>query len=236
VTQDPYRAVAGSPPKAWLSWSSGKDSAFALQEVRRSRAVEVVRLLTTVTDAYGRVSMHGVRESVLDAQAAAVGLPIEKVRIPSPCPNAVYERAMRAALARASEDGVRHVVFGDLFLEDIRAYREQHLRPAGFAAVFPLWGRPTDRLAREMIDSGVRARVCCLDPRKMPRRFAGRTFDEAFLRELPADVDPCGERGEFHTCVVGSPEFRVPLDVRVGETVERDGFVFTDLVPADDAP
>jgi uncharacterized protein (TIGR00290 family) len=219
-------------PKAWLSWSSGKDSAFALHEVRRQGTLDVVRLLTTVTDRFDRVSMHGVREAILDAQAAAVGLPLEKVRLPYPCPNATYERLMVDALARASAEGVRHVVFGDLFLEEIRAYREEKLRPAGFEAVFPLWGRPTAALAREMIAAGQESRVCCLDPRKLPRSFAGRAFDARFLDDLPPEVDPCGERGEFHTCVVAGPEFRAPLRHRVGETVERDGFVFTDIVPA----
>ena len=220
-----------SPPRAWLSWSSGKDSAFALHEVRRTGALNVVRLLTTVTDPFDRVSMHGVREAVLEAQADALGLPLEKVRIPHPCPNSVYERAMAEVMARAAADGVRHIVFGDLFLEEIRAYREEKLRAAGFEAVFPLWGRPTDRLARAMIAAGLRAYVCCLDPRKMPRELAGRAFDEALLAELPESVDPCGERGEFHTCVVALPDFQVPVEVRIGETVERDGFVFTDLVP-----
>jgi uncharacterized protein (TIGR00290 family) len=217
-------------PKAWLSWSSGKDSAYALDAVRRAGTFEVVRLLTTVSDAFDRVSMHGVREELLDAQAAAVGLPLEKVRIPYPCPNATYERAMARALERASGEGVRHVVFGDLFLEDIRSYREAKLGAIGFTAVFPLWGRPTDALAREMVRSGVRATLCCVDPRKLPKRFAGRSFDLDLLDDLPTDVDPCGERGEFHTFASDGPAFGTPVPVRVGATVERDGFVFTDLL------
>lgn len=220
-----------TPPKAWLSWSSGKDSAYALHEVRRTGAVQVVKLLTTVTDAFGRVSMHGVREPILDAQAAAVGLPLVKVRIPYPCPNAVYEREMQHAMETAAAEGVRHVVFGDLFLEDVRGYREAKLRSAGFEPVFPLWGRPTGPLAREMIASGLRARVCALDPRHLAPSFAGRAFDLGFLADLPSTVDACGERGEFHTCVTDGPGFRAPVRVRLGETVERDGFVFTDLVP-----
>ncbi len=225
------RQGEGDRPRAWLSWSSGKDSAYALHEVRRSGTYEVVRLLTTVSDAFDRVSMHGVREALLDAQAASAGLPLEKVRIPYPCPNATYERAMTEVLARAAADGVRHVVFGDLFLEEIRAYREQRLAPLGFRGVFPLWGRPTAELAREMIASGLRARLCCVDPKRIPARFAGRSFDLELLAELPPEVDPCGERGEFHTCVTDGPMFRAPVRARVGETVERDGFVFTDLVP-----
>ena len=218
-------------PKAWLSWSSGKDSAYALAEVRRAGTYDVVRLLTTVTDAFGRVSMHGVREELLDAQAAAVGLPLEKVRIPYPCPNATYEREMARALDRAAAEGVRHMVFGDLFLEEVRAYREERLRPLGVEAVFPLWGRPTGPLAEEMVRAGLRARVCCLDPRHLPRELAGRAFDLEFLASLPSGVDPCGERGEFHTFVSEGPGFRAPVRVHVGETVEREGFVFTDLLP-----
>lgn len=190
-----------------------------------------MRLLTTVTETFGRVSMHGVREELLDAQAAAVGLPLYKVRIPFPCPNEVYEQAMRRALAAAAEEGVRHMIFGDLFLEDVRRYREERLRPVGVEGVFPLWGRPTGALAREMIGSGLKARICCLDPRRLPRSLAGRPFDADLLAELPADADPCGERGEFHTFVWDGPEFRAPIPLRVGETVERDRFVFTDLVP-----
>jgi uncharacterized protein (TIGR00290 family) len=231
VAEAPPPRADGERPKAWLSWSSGKDSAYALHEVRRAGSYEVVRLLTTVTDTFDRVSMHGVREAVLEAQADAAGVPLEKVRIPYPCPNAAYERAMAGALARAEAEGVQHVVFGDLFLEDIRAYREAKLAPLGFRAVFPLWGRPTDQLAREMIASGLRARLCCVDPKRLPPRFAGRSFDLELLAELPAGVDPCGERGEFHTCVTDGPMFRAPVRAHVGETVERDGFVFTDLVP-----
>ncbi len=216
-------------PKAVVSWSSGKDSAFALHEVRRSDALEVVGLLTTVTETYARVSMHGVRENILDAQARAAGLPLHKVRIPSPCPNEVYERAMARALEALRGDGVSRVVFGDLFLEDIRAYREEKLRGTGVEPVFPLWGRPTDRLAREIIDAGVRAHLVALDPRKLPARFAGRTFDRALLADLPDTVDPCGERGEFHTCVTAGPMFTAPIPVVRGPVVERDGFVFADL-------
>ncbi len=227
---DPRSRAAA--PRAWLSWSSGKDAAYALAELRRAGELEVVRLLTTVSAAYDRVSMHGVREELLDAQAAAVGLPLVKVRIPSPCPNATYERAMAEALRTAAADGVRHIAFGDLFLEEIRAFRVAHLADAGFEAVFPLWGRPTGALARRMLDDGVRARLCCVDPRHLPRSFAGAEFDAELLERLPPGVDPCGENGEFHTFATDGPAFRHAVAVQLGATVERDGFLFTDLRPA----
>lgn len=218
------------PPKAWMAWSSGKDSAWALHVTRQQDLVDIVGLLTTVTDAYGRISMHGVREELLHAQAAAVGLPFHVVRIPAPCSNDAYEAKMQEALAIAGRDGVTHVVFGDLFLEDIRAYREAQLARVGMTGVFPLWKRDTTALAREMIDGGLKAHLVCVDPRRMPRHPAGRAFDEALLRELPDGVDPCGENGEFHTFAWDGPMFSRPVAVAVGETVEREGFVFTDLV------
>ncbi|HUI38424.1 MAG TPA: ATP-binding protein, partial [Thermoplasmata archaeon] len=181
---------------------------------------------------YDRISMHGVRRAVLDLQARAAELPLTVVEIPAACPNEVYERSMASALAALRRDGVERVVFGDLFLEEIRAYRVEHLRGTGIAPMFPLWGRPTDRLAREMIRLGIRAHVVCVDPRRLGAQFAGRSFDETFLRDLPAGVDPCGENGEFHTCVVAGPFFRGgPLSLEVGPVVERDGFVFADLRP-----
>ena len=215
--------------KALVAWSSGKDSAFALHEARRSGDLEIVGLLTTLTEDYGRVSMHGVREEILDRQAAALDLPCRKVRIPVGCVNADYERAMGAALEAARADGIERIVFGDLFLEDVRAYRERMLEGSGIAPVFPLWGRPTPELAAEMVAAGLEARIVCLDPRKLPASFAGGAFDAALLSDLPKDVDPCGENGEFHTCVTGGPMFRKSLDTLPGETVIRDGFVFTDL-------
>jgi uncharacterized protein (TIGR00290 family) len=233
--------------KALVAWSSGKDSAFALHEARRSRDVEgegeleregelefegeleIVGLLTTLTEDYGRVSMHGVREEILDRQAQALDLPCRKVRIPRGCVNADYERAMDAAMEAARAEGIERIVFGDLFLEDVRAYRERMLEGSGIAPVFPLWGRPTSELAAEMVAAGLEARIVCLDPRKLPASFAGRAFNAAFLSDLPKDVDPCGENGEFHTCVTGGPMFRKSLDTLAGETVVRDGFVFTDL-------
>jgi len=218
-----------SPLQALISWSSGKDAAFALAEVQRRRTVHPVGLLTTVTDAFGRVSIHGVREALLRTQAQLLGLPLTIVRIPYPCPNEVYEREMGHALGRAREEGVQAVVFGDLFLEDVRRYREVQLAKAGLKGVFPLWQRPTRELAREMLQSGLRARLVCVDPRHLDASFAGREFDEHLLDDLPPGVDPCGERGEFHTFVTHSPLFRTPVVVRPGAVVERDGFVFADL-------
>ncbi|MGD0250920.1 MAG: ATP-binding protein [Thermoplasmata archaeon] len=227
-----HHEVSTDPPLALISWSSGKDAAYALTEVRRARSVTPVGLLTTVTEAFGRVSMHGVREELLHRQSEALGLPLTIVRIPYPCPNEVYEREMGTTLERARSNGVRHVVFGDLFLEEIRRYRESQMAVVGMECVFPLWHRPTDALAREMLHAGLRARLVCIDPRVLPHSFAGREFDERLLADLPRDVDPCGERGEFHTFVTDSPQFRSPVPVRSGEIVDRDGFVFADLEPA----
>jgi uncharacterized protein (TIGR00290 family) len=220
-------------PKAILSWSSGKDSAFALHETRKFGEVEIVGLLTTLTSSFGRVSMHGVREALLDRQAEAVGLPCWKVMIPSPCPNEVYEREMASTLAEVARDGVRHVVFGDLFLEDLRRYREDRLAQIGMSAVFPLWMRNTAVLAREMIAAGLEARITCVDPRKLDRSFAGRAFEPAFLEDLPSSVDPCGENGEFHTFAWAGPMFSRAIENTVGDVVERDGFVFADVLPVD---
>jgi uncharacterized protein (TIGR00290 family) len=219
-------------PKAVMSWSSGKDSAMALHDVRIAGEIEVIGLLTTVTSAFGRVSMHGVREALLDAQAGALGLPCWKVPIPSPCPNEVYEREMARVLTEVRALGVDRVVFGDLFLEDLRQYRLDKLREVAMGAVFPLWMRDTTVLARDMVDSGLRATLTCIDPRKLDRSFAGRAFDAALLADLPANVDPCGENGEFHTFAWSGPMFRHPIPVDVGEVVDRDGFVFADVLPA----
>ena len=218
-----------SKPRAWVCWSSGKDSAWALHVARQQGEVEVVGLLTTVTEPFGRVSMHGVREELLQAQAEAVGLPLHRVPIPAPCPNEVYEDAMREALETARQERVTRMIFGDLFLEDVRAYRERMLDGSGIMPLFPLWGRPTRELAEEMIAAGLVAHVTCLDPKKLPRDLAGRQFDRDFIARLPAGVDPCAERGEFHTCVSAGPMFRQSIPVAVGEVVERDGFVFVDL-------
>ena len=218
-------------PKAFMSWSSGKDSAFALYTARREGLAEIVGVLTTINEVYDRVAMHGVRNALLDRQIAALGLPAIKVMLPSPCPNDIYEARMEKACAEIKAAGVDHMVFGDLFLEDIRAYREEKLAPVGITPLFPLWKRDTAVLAREMIASGLLAHIACLDPRKLDRRFAGRRFEEAFLRELPADIDPCGENGEFHTAVSAGPMFAEAIAVTIGETVEREGFVFTDIIP-----
>jgi len=215
--------------KILVSWSSGKDSAWMLHTIRSEGIGTPAALLTTVNEAAERVAMHAVRMDVLEAQAAAAGLPLIVVRIPSPCPNDVYEQRMADACRAAVADGFTHVAFGDLFLEDVRRYREERLAGSGLTPLFPLWERPTDRLAREMIGGGLSARLTCVDPRVLPTAFAGRTFDAALLRDLPASVDPCGERGEFHTCVTAGPMFSFPLSVTPGVVVERDGFVFADV-------
>jgi uncharacterized protein (TIGR00290 family) len=224
------RERVSRPERALLAWSSGKDSAFTLH-VLREQGVEVTGLLTTINDAFDRVAMHAVRLELLRAQADAVGLPLALVRIPWPCPNEAYEAAMAEALAAARERGTTAVAFGDLFLEDVRRYREERMSGTGLVPLFPLWGRPTRALAEEMIALGQRAVLTCVDPRALPRAFAGRAFDAALLRELPAEVDPCGERGEFHSFAWDGPAFRRPVPVRVGEVVDRDGFVFADLLP-----
>ena len=211
-----------------LSWSSGKDSAWALHELRRTPGVEVVGLLTTLNEAFDRVAMHAVRRDLLRAQARAVGLPIREVMLPWPCTNEEYERRMSAATMQARADGVTHVAFGDLFLEDVRSYRESNLAGSGIEPLFPLWGRDTRRLAEEMIEGDLRAVLTCVDPRCLSPAFVGMAFAEAVGR-LPPTVDPCGERGEFHTFVYDGPMLRESLSVEVGERVERDGFCFADV-------
>jgi len=223
------RSAPVTKPKALIAWSSGKDSAWALHEVRRAAGYDVVGALTTVTETFQRVSMHGVREEILRAQHEALGLPSVIVPIPYPCPNAIYEARMAVALDDAKGRGVTHVIFGDLFLEDVRAYREAKLAGTGITPLFPLWQRPTDALAREMIDAGVETYLVCVDLKQLPRAFAGRRFEDALLRELPPSADPCGENGEFHSCVVAGPMFSRRVEVTVGETVERDGFAYVDL-------
>ncbi|HEY3496756.1 MAG TPA: hypothetical protein VGK73_18790 [Polyangiaceae bacterium] len=220
-------------PKALVSWSSGKDSAYALWQVRRSAEFEVEGIFTTITAEFERVSMHGVRERLLDRQAEELGLPCRKIFIPSPCSNELYEEVMGSAVAEAKERGVTHFVFGDLFLADIREYRESRLRALGLEAVFPLWGRDTRVLAREMLAEGMEAVATCVDPKQLAPSFAGRSFDATFLAELPASVDPCGENGEFHTFVTAGPMFGKRIAVHAGEVVERGGFVFADVAPAE---
>jgi uncharacterized protein (TIGR00290 family) len=217
-------------PKAWMAWSSGKDSAWALHLAQQSGDLEIVGLLTTISDDFRRISMHGVREALLEAQAATLRLPLHHVRIPTPCPDEVYSDLMRASLAQAEADGVTHVIFGDLFLEDVRAYREARLREAAMTACFPLWKSDTTALAHQMIENGLRAVITCVDLNQAPREIIGRAYDEELLASLPASVDPCGENGEFHTFVWDGPLFAQPIEVDAGEVVERDGFLFLNLL------
>jgi uncharacterized protein (TIGR00290 family) len=211
------------------SWSAGKDSAFGLWTLLRDPAYEVRALLTTITETYDRVSISGVRESLLDAQAEMLNLPLIKVRIPPACPNDLYEQRMASALAGREFEGIGHVAFSDLFLEDVRAYREDRLAQADKDCVFPLWHRDTAQLAQDIIAQGFRAIVVCLDPRVMDPSFAGRAFDLAFLADLPDDLDPCGENGEFHTFVWDAPMYQQLIPCTTGDVVTRDGFVYCDV-------
>ncbi len=220
-------------PRAILSWSSGKDSAFALHIAREAGALDIVGLLTTVSEVHDRVAIHGVRRAVLRAQADAVDLPLFEVPLPSPCPNEVYEARMAAALAPLLADGIADVVFGDLYLADIRAYREAQLARAGMQGHFPLWGRETPALAHEMLRAGTVAHVATLDLAKLPVDRLGARYDKDFLRTLPPGIDPCGEAGEFHTIVSDGPAFARPLRLVPGETIERDGFAYIDFTLAE---
>ena len=216
-----------------LSWSSGKDAAWALHRLRQTAGVEVVGLLTTLNQEFDRVAMHAVRRTLLERQADAAALPLVTARLPWPCTNSEYEAVMAQALDEARQQfSITHVAFGDLFLEDVRAYRERQLAGTGLTPLFPLWASPTNALAREMIQGGLSAVLTCVDPRRLPASFAGRVFDERLLRDLPDGVDPCGENGEFHTFASAGPMFRVPIAVTAGEVVEREGFVFADLLEA----
>jgi uncharacterized protein (TIGR00290 family) len=217
--------------KALLAWSSGKDSAWALHALSARPEVEVVGLLTTINSAHDRVAMHAVRRSLLEEQAGAAGVPLWTVPIPDPCPNDAYEAAMSGVLEKALAAGIDAVAFGDLYLEDVRRYRERQMAATGMELLFPLWGRPTRELAEEMIAGGLRAFLTCVDPRALSPAFAGRPFDRALLADLPAAVDPCGENGEFHTFAWDGPMFRRPVPVQTGEVVTRGGFVFCDLLP-----
>jgi len=222
-------------PRLLLSWSSGKDSAWTLHALRQQGAYQIAGLLTTINEAADRVAMHAVRTSLLEAQAEAAGLPLWKIPIPHGCSNEQYEAAMSAAIERARAEGISAFGFGDLFLEDIRQYREKQLAGTGMEAVFPLWKKPTGPLAEEMVAAGLGAVLTCIDPKQLPAAFAGRRFDRDLLRDLPAQVDPCGENGEFHSFTYAGPMFRRPISVRVGEVVERDGFVFADVVGSGEA-
>ena len=219
-------------PPAWMSWSSGKDSAFALQVARVEQRIDVQGMIVTVNADADRVAMHAVRRTLLEAQAERLGLPLHVVEIPSPCPNDVYEARIAAAMTTARTAGIDRIVFGDLFLQDVRAYRERNLAGTGITPVFPLWGRSTGALARDMLAAGVRAVLTCVDPTVLPSEFSGRAFDETLLADLPDHVDPCGERGEFHTFVWDGPGFSSPIDIVIGETVCRDGFAFRDVLAA----
>jgi uncharacterized protein (TIGR00290 family) len=215
--------------KVLVSWSSGKDSAWTLHVLRQSNEYEIVGLLTTINSNFDRVAMHGIRRQLVEAQAAAAGLPLWKVPLPWPCSNQQYEGAMSAICAEAIEAGVQAVAFGDLFLEDVRKYREDRMRGAGLIPIFPVWKCATRQLIHDMWAGGMRTRIVCLDPRKLPASFAGRDLDDRLLDEFPAGIDPCGENGEFHTFVYDGPMFAHPIQVESGEVVTRDGFVFADL-------
>ena len=218
-----------SPDPILMCFSGGKDSALALDELRRCDEFEVVALLTTVTDAYDRVSMHGVRRSLLRKQAESIGLPLTEVVVPPKSSNEIYEREMAVAFRRFHSEGIRRVAFGDIFLEDLREYREQQLAACGLACEFPIWQRDTTELANRFINDGFEATLVCINPQVLDRSFAGRPFDRGLLSDLPPDCDPCGENGEFHTFVSAGPIFEEPIPVSTGEVVERDGFVFCDL-------
>jgi uncharacterized protein (TIGR00290 family) len=225
----PASSEGRSVKRIVLSWSSGKDSAWALHTLRQSADVEVVGLLTTINEHFQRVAMHGTRVELLRMQAASAGLPLIEVLLPWPCANEQYERVMAACCEALRREAVEAVAFGDLFLEDVRAYREQQMAKANLEPLFPLWGMPTRALAATMIASGLKAKIATLDPERVPRHFAGAEFDAGFLAQLPADADPCAERGEFHTFCYAGPMFRELITVTVGEVVERDGFVYADL-------
>lgn len=223
--------ASGTPKRVLLSWSSGKDSAWCLHHLRQEADIEVVGLLTTFNSVADRVAMHAVRRQLVERQAESAGLPLVSVPIPSPCSNDDYERAMQVSLDSALRQlKFESVAFGDLFLEDVRSYREEKMAAWGMEPMFPLWDMPTEKLAREMVAAGIKAHITCIDPKQCPKEYVGRSYDLELLNELPDGVDPCGENGEFHTFVHGGPMFETDIDIVVGETVERDGFVFTDLV------
>lgn len=217
--------------KVLLSWSSGKDSAWALHLLRQQPDIQVVALLTTFNSAADRVAMHAVRRALVEAQAERTGLPLWAVDLPWPCSNQEYEERMRAVCQRATAEGITAIAFGDLFLQDIRDYRVRQLQGSGLEPLFPVWQIPTDQLGHDMIAAGVKAKITCIDPSKLARSFAGRDYDLRLLQALPLQIDPCGENGEFHTFVCDAPVFSRPIGVRMGEVVERDGFVFADVIP-----
>ena len=214
-----------------MSWSSGKDSAWTLYVLQQRPDIELFGLATTINSEHDRVAMHAVRTELLKRQAAAAGLPLYEIPLPNPCSNEIYEQAMARFIDLIKTRGVTHMAFGDLFLADIRQYREEQLAGTGITPLFPLWGEPTDALAQKMAANGLKARITCVDPRQLAHEFCGRRFDQDFLHSLPAEVDPCGENGEFHSFAYDGPMFQRPIMLQPGDTVERDGFVFTDLLP-----
>ncbi|MFH1692198.1 MAG: ATP-binding protein [Candidatus Omnitrophota bacterium] len=218
--------------KVLLSWSSGKDSAWAFQVLRQQKDIEIAGIVTTLNGAFQRVAMHAVRKELLQMQAQALGLPLHSIDIPYPCSDEQYREIMRAFILQAKNDGVEYMAFGDLFLENVRQYREENLGGTGIEPLFPLWGKPTKQLALEMIQGGLRARITCVDPKKLPSEYAGREFDQAFLKDLPLGCDPCGENGEFHSFVYDGPFFKHSLLTEIAPaSVERDGFIFMDVMP-----
>jgi uncharacterized protein (TIGR00290 family) len=222
--------MRGLRKRVLLSWSSGKDSAWALHMLRQQSDVEVAGLITTINEQFDRVAMHAVRTELLRRQAEGVMLPLRLISLPFPCSNEIYEERLRTAISAALADGIEGVAFGDLFLTDVRQYRERMMEGTGIAPLFPLWGRPTDQLAREMIDGGLRAQITCIDPSHLPATLAGKEYNSDFLKALPDGVDPCGENGEFHSFAFDGPMFNRKVEFAIGETVTRDGFIFTDLL------
>lgn len=215
--------------KALMSWSSGKDSAWALYRLQQDPDIEVVGLFCTVNQEFNRISMHGIRIELLQAQATSINLPLEIIEIPYPCSNVEYERIMGEFVERAKQNNIEHFAFGDLFLEDIRNYREEKLKDSGIIPIFPLWGIPTDQLAQEMIAQGLKTMIICIDSKRTPQEFVGQEFNEHFLETLPENIDPCGENGEFHTFVFDAPMFQQPIEIISGELFERDGFIYADI-------
>ena len=225
------KTMQQSKQKTLLSWSSGKDSAWALHTLRQDPQIELAGLFCTVNQAFNRVAMHGVRVELLQRQADRLGLPLQIIDIPYPCSNEQYAQVMSEFVTQARAAGVTHFAFGDLFLEDVRRYREERLQGTGISPIFPLWGSDTRELSQTMVTAGLRSVLTCVDPKQLSKDFAGRIFDATLLRDLPADVDPCGENGEFHSFAFDGPMFAQAVDFTLGETVARDGFVFTDLLP-----
>ena len=213
-----------------MSWSSGKDSAWALYKLQNNPEIDLVGLFCTVNKKFDRVAMHGVRVELLQKQADSIGLPLEIIEIPYPCSNIDYEKIMGKFVKKAKQDKIEHFAFGDLFLEDVRNYREEKLKDSGIKAIFPIWGTPTNELSREMINSGLRTVITCINPRQTPKEFIGKEFDDSFLDSLPETIDPCGENGEFHSFVFDGPMFKEQINIVVGDIVQRDDFIFADVL------